>query len=213
MAFWNKNKKQKTETPVIPVTPINPATPPDSYTPSVLKDSVIYDMPAGIPHQDFSPPVLNASKNSGWEDFISPPPHNDVQVGGWTPTYPLVFFLMENNVCTRKIEFTCYGYERPDDILQRMISRGELTERKNFAYRVLYWPTWNGMSTVDHFDYSPPKMVQDFNPEAGKVFIIEQYRNIEEPEPMYTLYGCPTAALPEQENILKERCVDVLTFE
>ena len=204
MAFWNKRKKKKEE--------INDnfAIPAVSDPPQTPGFSPIYDMPAGIPIQDI-PPISGkqVSPKNEWEDFISPPPHN----GGWIQTYPLVFFLMENNVCTRKIEYTCYGYDRPDDILKRMMAEKLLPQRSGFAYRVLYWPTRNGMGTVAQFDFSEPKMLQDFNPEAGKVFIIEQYRSYEEQEPLYTLYGCPTAALPEQENILRDCTVDVLTFD
>ena len=107
---------------------------------------------------------------------------------------------MENNVCTTKIEFTCYGNEFPDEILQRMIRDHVLPEKNGFGYRILYWPTRNGMSTVEQYDVSEPMMLMNFNPEPGKVFIIEQYRKVEMSEPMYTLYGCPTAALPKQEN-------------
>lgn len=184
MAFWDKFKKQ----------------PPQQDIPVL----------AGIPAPNSNHDAGIGGPNPNKDDFfVSPPPHN----GGWIQTYPLVFFLMENNVCTKKIEHTCYGYDRPDDILTRMDRENLLPQRSGFAYRILYWPTRNGMSTVEHFDSSVPKMLQDFNPEAGKVFIIEQYRKVEESEPLYTLYGCPTAAMPEQQSLLQSRCIDVLSWD
>lgn len=170
---------------------------------------------AGIPAQDVewnsgndqTPPLNNIGSDQ--DAFIYPPPAD----GGWTQTYALVFFLMENNVCTRKIEYNCYGYEYPDDIVERMMRDGVLSRKPSTSYRILYWPTRNGMSTVDQFDNSAPRQLQDFNPHPGKVLIIEQYRKIPDPIPMHTLYGCPTAALPEQESALNNTCVDVLSFD
>jgi len=199
MAFWDKFKKKK------------PDIPPERDFPTL----------AGIPAPDIDPIHNNSFKtegslsgpNSDAENaLISPPPYQP-GLGGWIQTYPLVFFLMVNNVCVKKIDYVCSGDDKPDRILSKMKQEGLLPDQYGIHYRILYWPTANGMSTVDQVDYSEPKMLMDFNPEPGKVFIIEQYRKVEAPEPMYTLYGCPTAAMPEQESQLKNRSVDVISWE
>ena len=187
MAFWDKFKKRPSQQdiPVLAGIPVE-----DSY------------QEAGIAGPD--PDKDNS--------FISPPPHNNI-IADWVMTYPLVFYLMENNVCTRKIDFVCYAGQKPDDILFRMMMENILPEKPGIAYRILYWPTRNGKSTVDQLDDSEPLLVQDFNPKPGSVFIIEQYRKVEQSEPLYTLYGCPTAAMPEQQSLLQNRCVDVLSWD
>lgn len=201
MAFWDRFKKKKN----------------DDHS---ANNGPLFEQPeplAGIPaySEPKKPPVTPGGIGTDWEDaetFVTPKPY-PVNQGNQTQTYPLTFFRMENNICCQKIDYICYGHERPDDILFRMQNEGILPRIPGTSYRILYWPTQNGISTVEHWDDSAPKAVSAFQPAPGKVFIIEQYRKVVSSMPMHTLYGCPTAALPQQESTLKDRCVDILRFD
>ena len=201
MAFWDRFKKKKT----------------NDHSAANTPSFELHEPLAGIPayNEPKKPPVASGGIGSDWEDaetFITPKPY-PVNQGNQAKTYPLTFFRMENNICCQKIDYICYGHERPEDILFRMQNEGILPRIPGASYRILYWPTQNGMSTVEHWDDSAPKAVSEFQPAPGKVFIIEQFRKVVSSMPMHTLYGCPTAALPQQESTLKDRCVDILHFD
>lgn len=149
-----------------------------------------------------------------YRSFVTPPLYPQ-DLEKLHKAYPLVFFLMENKVCTRKIELTCYGDQYPADILMQLQRRNLLPTDPQYAYRILYWPTQNGISTVERYDDSSPKQLWEFDPEPGRVLIIEQYRKRVQhiDYPVHTIYGCPTAALPQQENILQNSSVDTVAYD
>ena len=117
-------------------------------------------------------------------------------------SYPLVFFRKENGACIERIEFTCYGYETPFYILQRMCDQKKLNQSHFFS--ILHWPVQK--NTKDPFPNT--QYLCEFDPEPGRVFIIEDTGM-----PTPCLYGCPTAPLPSQMEALQNRHVDVISYE
>lgn len=189
MAFWNKNRKHESI-----------ARQEERITP---------------PSFD---PVHRESGFSPQDPSLMPPPHDRRYFEGFGQVdlcnkYPLVFYLMENNVCTRKIEYTCYSGQRPNDILPLLKAEGLIPDSPRFSYRILYWPTRNGMSTLEQYDDSQPKAICEFHPNPGTVFIIQQCPVTVEPMELYTLYGCPTAAMPEQKSVLQNQSIDVIHYD
>jgi len=116
--------------------------------------------------------------------------------------YPLVFFRKERGACIEKIVFTCYGYERPFDILRRMRIEGRLDDRH--MYDMLHWPS----KKLPGKDFSSIQYLCEFDPEPGRVFIID-----DQGMAMQTLYGCPPADCMEQMHMLSTRKVDVISYE
>ena len=128
-------------------------------------------------------------------------------------TYELVFFRMEEKVCVEKIEFLCYGFEYPSDVVSRMRASDKIAYSYEIGYHVLYWPTKDGLPTLEHPLDSKPLPLCDFDPEPGRIFILQDYVLPPDPFAGYCMYGCPTAALPKQKSILSECCRDLLTFD
>ena len=125
--------------------------------------------------------------------------------------YPLVFYRMENKVCVEKIKFVGYGYEYPDDILSRMQDAHLIPDSWNIGYNILYWPTREGLPTLENPLKGRPLPLCEFEPGPEHIFILQDYTKTWEPTPL--MYGCPTAAMPEQQAILAQRCTDILTFD
>lgn len=128
--------------------------------------------------------------------------------------YPLVFFRKSNGVCIERIDFMCFGYEQPDDIVNRMVEERRLdyyryrnverTEIKPWAYldgERDYWGRPTGK----------PRCLCELDPKPGTVFILEETKR--EVPPLVCLYGCPRAELPEQQAQLTNRKVDVICYE
>lgn len=92
--------------------------------------------------------------------------------------YPLTFYLMQRNVCTKRIDFTGYGFENDGMLLYRMQISGLFWDSHGdgnvFDNRMLYWPTEAGMSTVEHTDHTQSKYLYEFDPKPGRVFIIKE---------------------------------------
>lgn len=133
-------------------------------------------------------------------------------------SYPLVFYRMENKVCVEKIEFVGYGYESAEDIVSRMIAEDAIPYSPEIRYNVLFWPTNKGTPTPENkmgegpMPYNVhPLHLCEINPKPGTVYILQDY--IKPWEPPMCMYGCPSAALPEQKSILASCCTDILTFE
>ena len=116
--------------------------------------------------------------------------------------YPLVFFRKENGSCIERIDFLCYGYEAPFYICKRMQEQNILNPYHLFS--IPHWPT----KVSPEYAYPGAQILCEFDPEPGRVFIIE-----EEDVPPPFLYGCPTAVLPSQIETLRYRQVDVISYE
>jgi len=128
-------------------------------------------------------------------------------------SYPLVFYRMVDNICVQKIEFLCYGFELPSDVIRRIRHEGRLSY--HLMYDMLYWPDNQGnLKTVDNCNMGQPVPLCAFDPEPGRTFILQESKPPKTDNLfMEVLYGCPAAAMPEQERILQQCSVDILQFD
>lgn len=153
--------------------------------------------------------------------------------------YPLVFFRKYQGACIQRIDFICYGYEEPYDILQRMYQEGMLQKEYGNAYTYVCHP--EGMSEEqlnalrrnpyheyrkDHNFLNWPLCSDGFGdpnceyPSNDRRLVCEldprpgtvfiiEETDATNPPP---LYGCPRADMPIQTAALQTRRVDVVSF-
>ena len=133
--------------------------------------------------------------------------------------YPLTFYLMVDNVCSKRIDYIGYGFENPENLMNRMKRENVLSFM--YQYSILYWPDDRGevRTTVPVYAPHRPVPLCVVDPDPSRVMIIQQHPyqpplpSMQPDMPTPPMYGCPSAATPEQISALGDKRVDILHFD